>query len=185
MNPFVYSAGIGFGGALMFFFFNKYEPDGPMSRLLRFLVPLVGALAILHKLKPYGFSFLARASARGFNGKSQHHYIKRFRISAALTDALDITHAPVFAKYLHAGVSDRCDVNEHVLTAVIRLYKAVALIPSVEFDFSRRYNPILAKNQNGCLNNNTTTNSARVTILLTTMVTAMPARDPAKANDWP
>ena len=27
--------------------------------------------------------------------------------AAALTDALDITHAPVFAKYLHARVSDR------------------------------------------------------------------------------
>ena len=27
-----------------------------MSRLLRFLVQFVGALAILHKLKPYGFS---------------------------------------------------------------------------------------------------------------------------------
>ena len=83
-----------------------------MSRLLRFLVQFVGALAILHKLKPYGyFAILARASAGGFYGKSQHHYIKRFRITAALTDALDITHAPVFAKHLHARISDRCDVN--------------------------------------------------------------------------
>ena len=30
------------------------------------------------------FVVLARASARVFNGKSQHHYIKRFRIAAAL-----------------------------------------------------------------------------------------------------
>jgi hypothetical protein len=40
------------------------------------------------------FVVLARASARVFNGKSQHHHIKRFWIAAALTDALDITHAP-------------------------------------------------------------------------------------------
>ena len=33
----------------MLFLINKYEPDGPMSRLLIFC-----ALAILHKLKPYG-----------------------------------------------------------------------------------------------------------------------------------
>ena len=39
------------------------------------------------------FVVLARASAGVFNGKSQHHHIKRFRIAAALTDALDITHA--------------------------------------------------------------------------------------------
>ena len=82
-----------------------------------------------------------------------------------LTNALDITHAPVFAKYLRARVSDRRDMNEHVLTAVIRLYKAVTVIFSVEFDFSGRHNPILAKNQAGCLNNNTTTDSAGVTIL--------------------
>jgi hypothetical protein len=111
------------------------------------------------------FVVLARASARAFNGKSQHHYIKRFRIAAALTDALDITHAPVFAKYLHARVNDRCDVNEHVLAAVIRLYKAVAAIFSVEFDFSGRHNSILAEFQNGCRNNNTTTDRARVAIL--------------------
>ena len=85
------------------------------------------------------FAILARASAGGFYGKSQHHYIKRFRITAALTDALDITHAPVFAKHLHARISDRCDVNEHVLTTVIRLYKAVARILSIEFDFSGRH----------------------------------------------
>ena len=74
-----------------------------------------------YKLKPYGFVVLARASAGGFSGKSQHHYIKRFRIAATLTNALDITHAPVFAKYLRARVSDRRDMNEHVLTAIIRL----------------------------------------------------------------
>ena len=46
------------------------------------------------------FRHLASAGTRGCNGKSQHHHIKRFRIAAALTDALDITHAPVFAKHL-------------------------------------------------------------------------------------
>ena len=113
------------------------------------------------------FVVLTRASARVFNGKSEHPYIKRFWIAAALTDQLDITHAPAFAKYLHARVSDRCDVNEHVLAAVIRLYKAVAAIFSVDFDFSGRHNPILAEFQNGCRNNNTTTDRARVAILLT------------------
>jgi hypothetical protein len=63
------------------------------------------------------FRYLASTGTRGCNGKSQHHHIKRFRIAAALTDALDITHAPVFAKHLHARISDRCDVNEHGLTA--------------------------------------------------------------------
>ena len=55
--------------------------------------------------------YKARASAGGFNGKSQHHYIKRFRIAAALTDALDITHPPVFAKHLRARISDRRDAG--------------------------------------------------------------------------
>ena len=62
--------------------------------------------------KRCGFTFFGKlgwfsqSERRVFNGKSQRHYIKRFRIAAALTDALDITHAPVFAKYLHARVSD-------------------------------------------------------------------------------
>ena len=34
------------------------------------------------------FRYLASAGTRGCNGKSQHHHIKRFRIAAALTDAL-------------------------------------------------------------------------------------------------
>jgi hypothetical protein len=46
-----------------------------------------------------------------------------------------------------------------------RLYNAIAAIFSVEFDFSGRHNPILAEFQNGCRNNNTTTDRARVEIL--------------------
>jgi hypothetical protein len=78
------------------------------------------------------FRCFSQSERSRLQGKSQHYYIKRFRIAAALTDALDITHVPVFAKYLHARVSDRCDMNEHALTAVIRLYKAVAAIFSLD-----------------------------------------------------
>jgi hypothetical protein len=34
----------------------KYEPDGPMARLLKFLVLFVSGMAILHKLKPWGLA---------------------------------------------------------------------------------------------------------------------------------
>jgi hypothetical protein len=56
MNAFIYSFAIGLAGAIMFLFVDKYEPDGPMGRLLKFLVLFVSAVAILHKLKPYGLS---------------------------------------------------------------------------------------------------------------------------------
>ena len=56
MNAFIYSFGIGFVGAIMFLLVDKYEADGPMARLLKFLVLFVSTVAILHKLKPYGLS---------------------------------------------------------------------------------------------------------------------------------
>ena len=50
----VYSLAIGFVGATLFLLVDKYEPDGPMARLLKFLVLFVSSVAILHKLQPYG-----------------------------------------------------------------------------------------------------------------------------------
>jgi hypothetical protein len=52
----VYSFVIGFVGAILFLLVDKYEPDGPMARLLKFLVLFVSSIAILHKLQPYGLA---------------------------------------------------------------------------------------------------------------------------------
>ena len=43
-------------GAILFVMVDKYEPDGPMARLLKFLVLFVSGVAILHKLKPWGLA---------------------------------------------------------------------------------------------------------------------------------
>ena len=48
----IYSFAIGFVGAILFL----HEPDGPMARLLKFLILFVAGVAILHKLQPYGFA---------------------------------------------------------------------------------------------------------------------------------
>jgi hypothetical protein len=52
----LYSFAFGFVGAILFVLVDKYEPDGPMARLLKFLVLFVSGVAILHKLKPYGLA---------------------------------------------------------------------------------------------------------------------------------
>ena len=52
----VYSFAIGFVGAILFLLVDKHEPDGPMARLLKFLILFVAGVAILHKLQPYGFA---------------------------------------------------------------------------------------------------------------------------------
>jgi hypothetical protein len=52
----VYSLIIGFVGAILFLLVDKYEPDGPIARLLKFLILLVAGVAILHKLHPYGLA---------------------------------------------------------------------------------------------------------------------------------
>jgi hypothetical protein len=44
---------IGFVGAILFLVVDKHEPDGPMARLLKFLILFVAGVAILHKLQPY------------------------------------------------------------------------------------------------------------------------------------
>ena len=52
----IYSFAIGFVGATLFLLVDKHEPDGPMARLLKFLILFVAGVAILHKLQPYGFA---------------------------------------------------------------------------------------------------------------------------------
>ena len=59
-----YSFAIGFVGAILFVMVDKYEPDGPMARLLKFLVLFVSGVAILHKLKPWGLALFWPARVR-------------------------------------------------------------------------------------------------------------------------
>jgi hypothetical protein len=39
-------------GAILFLLVDKHERDGPVARLLKFLVLFVAGVAILHKLQP-------------------------------------------------------------------------------------------------------------------------------------
>jgi hypothetical protein len=43
---------IGFAGAILFLVVDKFERDSPMANLLKFLILVVGGVAILHKLQP-------------------------------------------------------------------------------------------------------------------------------------
>ena len=52
----IYLLVIGFVGAILFVLVDKYEPDGPLARLLKFLVLFVSMVAILHRLRPYGLA---------------------------------------------------------------------------------------------------------------------------------
>jgi len=52
----IYSFAIGAVGAIMFLLVDKFEPEGPMARLLKALVLFVSAVATLHRLQPYGFT---------------------------------------------------------------------------------------------------------------------------------
>ena len=47
---------IGFVGAILCLLVDKYEPEGPLARLLKFLILFVAGVAILHKLQPYGLA---------------------------------------------------------------------------------------------------------------------------------
>jgi hypothetical protein len=49
---FIYSLIVGFVGAALFLFVDKYERDGRMANLMKFLVLTVGGVAIIHKLQP-------------------------------------------------------------------------------------------------------------------------------------
>ncbi len=55
-QAFIESFVIAFVGAILFLVVDKYEPDGLMARLLKFLVLFVAAVAIMHKLRPFGLS---------------------------------------------------------------------------------------------------------------------------------
>jgi hypothetical protein len=52
----IYSFGIGFGGAILFLLVDKYKKNMIVANLLKFLVLAVSGLAILHKLRPFGFA---------------------------------------------------------------------------------------------------------------------------------
>jgi hypothetical protein len=52
----IYSFVIGLVGAILFVLVDKNEPDGPLARLLKFLVLFVSMVAILHSLRPYGLA---------------------------------------------------------------------------------------------------------------------------------
>jgi hypothetical protein len=53
MNPdFIDALIIGFIGAVLFLFVDKYEHDGSMANLLKFSLLVIGGVAILHKLQP-------------------------------------------------------------------------------------------------------------------------------------
>jgi hypothetical protein len=51
-SAFIYSVIIGFVVAALFLFVDKYERDGTMANLLKFLVLVIGGVAVLHKLQP-------------------------------------------------------------------------------------------------------------------------------------
>jgi hypothetical protein len=56
----IYSFAIGSVGAIMFVLVDKYEPEGPVARILKFLVLFVSSVAIMHKLQPYGLGLFSR-----------------------------------------------------------------------------------------------------------------------------
>ena len=47
-----YAFTVAFVGATLFLLVDKYEREGPMAHLLKFLVLFVAGVAILHKLQP-------------------------------------------------------------------------------------------------------------------------------------
>jgi len=55
-QAFIESFVIAFVGAILFLLVDKHEGDGPIARLLKFLVLFVAAVAIMHKLQPFGLS---------------------------------------------------------------------------------------------------------------------------------
>jgi hypothetical protein len=52
----IYSFAIGGVGVIMLLLVDKFEPEGAMARLLKFLVLFVSGVAILHRLRPYGLT---------------------------------------------------------------------------------------------------------------------------------
>jgi hypothetical protein len=52
----IYAFALSIAGAILFLLVDRYEPHGPTARLLKFLILFVSGVAIMHKLRPYGFS---------------------------------------------------------------------------------------------------------------------------------
>ena len=52
----IYSFGIDFSGALLFLLVDRYEKDKVVASLLRFMVLAVSGVAILHRLRLFGFA---------------------------------------------------------------------------------------------------------------------------------
>ena len=50
----LYSLFNGFVGAILFLVVDKYEPEGALARLLKFLILFVAGVAILHRLQREG-----------------------------------------------------------------------------------------------------------------------------------
>jgi len=70
----IYSFAIGSAGAIMFVLVAKYEPEGPVARILKFLVLFVSSVAIMHKRRAW--AVLAGVSAdasRVSHGPTPHH----------------------------------------------------------------------------------------------------------------
>jgi hypothetical protein len=53
---FIQSFVIAVVGAILFLLVDKYEEDGPIPRLIKFLVLFAAGLAIMHKLEPFGLT---------------------------------------------------------------------------------------------------------------------------------
>jgi hypothetical protein len=53
---FIQSFVIAVVGAILFLLVVKYEEDGPIPRLIKFLVLFAAGLAIMHKLEPFGLT---------------------------------------------------------------------------------------------------------------------------------
>jgi hypothetical protein len=51
-----YSFTISVIGAVLFLLVDRYEPERPLARLLKFLVLFVTGVAVLHRLQPYGLA---------------------------------------------------------------------------------------------------------------------------------
>jgi hypothetical protein len=69
----IYSFAIGSVGAIMFVLVDKYEPEGPVARILKFLVLFVSSVAIMHKLQPYGLGCFSRRKCGCIPGVPRSH----------------------------------------------------------------------------------------------------------------
>ena len=72
----IYSFAIGSVGAIMFVLVDKYEPEGPVARILKFLVLFVSSVAIMHNAAIRAWAVLAGVSAdasRVSHGPTPHH----------------------------------------------------------------------------------------------------------------